>query len=213
MDIIPTLYIGGFILRIEFITGVMGAGKSKELIDNYYTSLHNKKNPLILTLSFTENNLAQTTVKSRNGESVPAIAVSIEKQGLLDFDFIEKDIEKKYDCVYIDESQFLNIETIQQLVDICDKKDMDIFFYGLSKTFTGSYFDASEFLLNVLDNDSIKTIQSICEEIDCFKFAEWNARLIDGCVVITGDVLMEEKSTYKSLCSLHFLPNMDKQKR
>lgn len=191
-------------MEIKFITGVMGAGKSKELIDNYNNSLHNKKYPLILTLSFTEENSLLSVVSSRNGEVVPAVAISIEKQDEFNFDNIKKEVEKSYDCIYVDESQFLSIKTIQQLIDICEERDINITFYGLSKTFTGSYFDASEFLLSVLDRDSIDVIESFCEKIGCFELAEWNARLMDGHVIITGDVLMKEKSTYQSLCSLHF---------
>ncbi|MED4262041.1 thymidine kinase [Priestia aryabhattai] len=186
---------------ITFTTGLMGAGKSKELIERYR---NDKSTRATLTASLTENTGTEGKIESRNGEVIPALNIHKDQLeatlGLIMYLIFEF----KVTTLYIDEIQFLDKETIKEILDYARYQDVTIHFYGLETTFTSDYFESSKYLLEELSEDEIFKISRECEIEDCNNTAQYNARIVNGRVTREGNTFVEEKSTYLSLCKKHY---------
>jgi len=185
---------------ITFTTGLMGAGKSKELIERYR---NDESVRATLTASLTEGTGTEGKIESRNGEVIPALNIRKDQLeatlGLIMFL-----LEFKVETLYIDEIQFLDKDTIKEILNFARYQDITIHFYGLETTFTSDYFESSKYLLDELSEDEIFKISRECEIEDCNNTAQYNARIVNGRVTREGDTFVEEKSTYLSLCKKHY---------
>lgn len=188
--------------NVQFITGLMGAGKSKKLIEDFNLYLKENRNSLILTLSFSKKNFEMTTVESRNSTKASAIAISISNQDRID-KYLLKQMIINADVVLIDEVQFLSVDLLMYIYELASEK-LQIRFYGLSHTFTGELFEASEKLLEIIPMSSVEVFGIFCEIPECLNIASWNARYINGQIVKTGETFLEAKSTYLAVCDKHF---------
>ena len=107
----------------------------------------------------------------------------------------------KYDCIIVDEAQFLTKEQVETFAYICDMYDVPVICYGLKTDFQGNFFEGSHWLL--ARADAIEEVKTICW---CGKKATQNARL-DGKGGITkeGDqVVLGANDTYIGLCRKHW---------
>ena len=106
----------------------------------------------------------------------------------------------KYDCIIVDEAQFLTKDQVQLLVDIVDRADVPVICYGLRADFQGNLFEGSHWLLAWAD--SIEEIKTVCW---CGKKATYNARLSGGRVIKEGEqVLLGGNESYVALCRKHW---------
>ena len=107
---------------------------------------------------------------------------------------------RQYDCVIVDEAQFLTKEQVQQLVHIVDELNVPVICYGLRADFQGNFFEGSLWLMAWAD--SIEEVKTICW---CGRKATCNARVMDGRVIKEGDqILLGGNSQYVSLCRKHW---------
>jgi thymidine kinase len=105
-----------------------------------------------------------------------------------------------YDCVIVDEAQFLTKAQVQLLVDIVDKAGVPVICYGLRADFQGNLFEGSLWLLAWAD--SIEEVKTVCW---CGRKATCNARLSGGKVVREGEqVLLGGNESYIALCRKHW---------
>ena len=184
-----------------FTTGLMGSGKSKSLVEKVKKD---KTFYVILSAKLKEKTGTIGVVESRNGQFVFSVNINAneheEVTKFIDSLFSLRELE----TIYIDEVQFLNKTVLSKILNKAIEKEIDIHFYGLSTTFTGDYFEASKYLLSVIDPENIFVIPMNCEYEGCKSIAEYNARIINGKVVKDGDVFVEEKSKYLAYCKKHF---------
>lgn len=188
-------------MEITFMTGLMGSGKSAKLIEQFKKD---KTKRIALAARFDDYTGTRVPIKSRNGQSIEALALNREQS---------KEIEKlirllayfsKINTIYIDEVQFLTSEQLSSIILQCKLANVNVHLFGLSLTFTGELFRASEWLLQTLPEESIYDIEAKCEEASCDNLADYNARIINGKIARSGSTFVEEKSTYKTLCEKHF---------
>jgi thymidine kinase len=189
-------------MDITFCTGLMGAGKSKRLIEEYRNDQREK---IALAVSLIEETGSKGIIESRNGDKISAIYLNKDQHKenielIEDFVFTNDDI----DVIYIDESQFLPKKTIIELIDFSDCFNVTIHFFGLDLTFTGEYFESSKYLLETLPYEKIYRINRKCDITDCENLAQYNARIVNGEIVRTGEIFVQEKSLYLALCEHHF---------
>jgi len=105
-----------------------------------------------------------------------------------------------YDCLIVDEAQFLTKEQVQRLVAIVDEKNIPVICYGLRADFQGNLFEGSHWLMAWAD--TIEEVKTICW---CGRKATCNARVFNGKVVKEGDqILLGGNSQYVSLCRRHW---------
>ena len=137
-----------------------------------------------------ENRDGARTVKSRSGLCTECVFM----EELADMDIAS------YDCIIVDEAQFLTKDQVQMLVDIVDDLNVPVIAYGLRGDFQGNLFEGSTWLLAWAD--TIEEVKTICW---CGKKATCNARVFNGRVVKEGEqVLLGGNSQYVSLCRKHW---------
>ena len=174
--------------KISFRYGAMGSSKTANMLMIQYNFKEKGKKAIILKPKL-DNRDGVHRIKSRIGLSANCIFVE---------DYLN-DI-KICDCILIDEAQFLTIEQVDEFVRIADNLNIPIIAFGLKTDFQGQLFEGSKRLIEVADE--LEEITTICW---CGKKARFNARIVDGRVVKTGEqVQLGSNESYTSLCRLHY---------
>jgi len=178
--------------KLYFRYGAMGSSKTANAIMVWYNYHERGKNALLLKPSIDVRD-GIYTIQSRCGLKAECTL----------FDDLDMQAVKNhvYDCLIIDEAQFLTKEQVQFLSDIVDNYDIPVICYGLKTDFQGNFFSGSHALLAMAD--TIEEIKTICW---CGKKATNNARL-DGKGGITKmgeQVVLGANDKYISLCRKHW---------
>ena len=178
--------------KLYFRYGAMGSSKTANAIMVKYNYWERGKNAILIKPSLDTRN-GSRRIWSRCG--LEDTCISME----------ELDMEKvkagEYDCLIIDEAQFLTKAQVEQLVSIVDDYNVPVICYGLRTDFQGNFFEGSHWLL--ARADAIEEVKTICW---CGRKATNNARL-DGKGGITkeGDqVVLGANDTYIGLCRKHW---------
>ena len=175
--------------KLYFRYGAMGSSKTANAIMVQYNYAERGQRALMLKPRLDDRDGARS-VGSRSGLRAPCRFV----EELADIDVT------RYDCLIVDEAQFLTKAQVQLLVDIVDKGNVPVICYGLRADFQGNLFEGSLWLLAWAD--SIEEIKTVCW---CGKKATCNARLSGGRVIKEGEqVLLGGNESYIALCRKHW---------
>ena len=175
--------------KLYYRYGAMGSSKTANAIMVRYNYAERNQQVLMVKPRLDTRD-GERTVLSRCGLSAECVFV----EELPDIDV------RRYDCVIVDEAQFLTKEQVQLLVHIVDDLNVPVIAYGLRADFQGNFFEGSMWLMAWAD--TIEEIKTICW---CGKKAICNARVVDGRVVKEGDqILLGGSSQYVSLCRRHW---------
>lgn len=140
-------------------------------------------------------------ITSRVGLSEPANLYT-KDTNLLD---VYKELCEKngghFDCVLVDEAQFLSKEQVYQLTNICDLYKVPVLCYGLRTDFQGELFEGSQSLLAWADK--LIELKAVCY---CGKKATHVIRIDkDGNALSQGEkVQIGSESSYESVCRYHY---------
>lgn len=173
----------------------MNAGKSTELlqIDHNYQS-NNMKTLLLKSSVDTRDSVSN--IVSRLGLRKKALVLDDNNVGAIIKDIVEND----YQCVLIDECQFLSRHTILQLSDICDEKHIPIMFFGLKTDYTGNLFEGTKTLLEIADN--FRELKTVCW---CGRKATMNLRKDKkGTIIKQGEPVHLGDTEFYSVCRKHW---------
>lgn len=174
--------------KISFRYGAMGSSKTANMLMIRYNFEEKGKKAIVLKPKL-ENRDGKTKIKSRMGLEAECTFVE---------DYLNNIV--KCDCILIDEAQFLTTKQVDAFVKIADDFDIPVIAFGLKTDFQSHLFEGSKRLLEVAD--SIEEITTICW---CGKKARFNARVINGKVVKTGEqVQLGGNESYVSLCRKHY---------
>jgi len=183
--------------KLYFKYGTMGSGKSLELIRSSYNYIEKNQNVLLLS-SCLDDRHGKDKIASRTGVEMPCI--SLQRNSDIVTIFKNQNKNKKIDCVFVDESQFLTKEQVKQLTEIVDRYNTPVIAYGLRTDFRLEVFEGSKYLLSI--SDEIQEIKSVCH---CGHKATINARIVDGKITTKGEqVQIGGNESYISLCRKHF---------
>jgi len=175
--------------KLYFRYGAMGSSKTANAIMVQY-NYEERGQKVLMVKPALENRDGARTVKSRSGLSTEC--VFMEELDTIDV--------AAYDCVIVDEAQFLTKAQVEKLVFIVDELNVPVIAYGLRGDFQGNLFEGSTWLMAWAD--TIEEVKTICW---CGKKATCNARVYDGRVVKEGEqVLLGGNSQYVSLCRRHW---------
>ena len=167
----------------------MGSSKTANAIMVRY-NYHERGQRVLMLKPKLETRDGEKTVRSRSGLSAPCEYVE-------DLDTIDV---SAYDCLIVDEAQFLTKEQVERLVRIVDEQNVPVITYGLRADFRGNLFEGSMWLLAWAD--AIEEIKTVCW---CGRKATCNARIHDGRVVKDGQqILLGGNESYVSLCRKHW---------
>lgn len=183
--------------QLYYRYSTMNAGKSIELIKVAYN--YEERGKRVLTLvPAVDDRYGTGLITSRIGLQREAVIVS-EETDILDL-FVEKNDDRKIDCVLIDECQFLKKHHVEELVEIVDGYEIPVLAYGLKNDFRNRLFEGSYYML--IYADKIEEIKTICW---CGRKATMVARIVDGKVVKQGEqIQIGGKDMYVSLCRKHY---------
>ena len=179
--------------KLYFRYGAMGSSKTANAIMVQYN--YNERGQRVLMVKpQLDNRDGERTVLSRCGLSTECVFME-EVPGM--------DLSG-YDCVIVDEAQFLTKAQVEHLVHIVDECNIPVIAYGLRADFQGNFFEGSQWLMAWAD--TIEEVKTICW---CGKKATCNARVMNGKVVKEGDqILLGGNSQYVSLCRKHWKKGM-----
>jgi len=167
----------------------MGSSKTANAIMVWYNYMERGQRALLL----------KPRVDSRDGERVMKSRCGLEAQCEYMESLPEIDVTQ-YNCLVVDEAQFLTKAQVQSLVDIVDGKNVPVVAYGLRADFRGELFEGSAWLLAWAD--TIEEVKTVCW---CGRKATNNTRILHGKVVKTGEqILMGGNESYVSLCRKHW---------
>ena len=175
--------------KLYYRYGAMGSSKTANAIMVQY-NYHERGQKVLMLKPKLENRDGAVIVKSRCGLETECRYVE---------DVTLEDV-RGYDCVIVDEAQFLTKAQVQLLVSIVDEMNIPVIAYGLRTDFQENFFEGSMWLMAWAD--TIEEVKTICW---CGRKAICNARVVDGKVVKEGDqILLGGSSQYVSLCRKHF---------
>ena len=115
---------------------------------------------------------------------------------------LRRKLSGKYDCILVDEAQFLTRKQVDQLMEIVAKRDIPVICFGLRLNFRqdDSGFEGATRLLQIAHE--ITEVRAIC---DCGRRADRTTRFLNGKLVTDGpDILIDDgksKIEYRSLCT------------
>ena len=192
--------------KLYFRYATMGAGKSLDLLKTAYNYEERNKNVLLLTSKF-DNRHGLDKITSRVGLSMPAISIS-DTTDIFQYVKLQHSVNE-YDCVLIDEVQYLTKKHIWQLTDIVDKLDINVITYGLRIDYRGEPFEGSCYLMALADK--IEELKTICEFGDK---ATMNLRKINGESVFEGEqISIGGNESYIPVCRKYYKEELNKKNK
>ena len=179
--------------KLVFRYGAMGASKTLNLLAVRHNYISTGKKVAVL----------QPVADTRHGVGIVRSRAGIECKA--DFlihpgGYMEQNFFEGYDCVLVDECQFMDAQNVEDLRRASLALDLPILCFGIRTDFQTLLFPGSKRLLELAD--SIEEIKTICES--CTKKAVFNMRynLSTGIKTTIGDQLVLDDGSvgYKSVC-------------
>ena len=175
--------------KLYFRYGAMGSSKTANAIMVQYNYVERGQKVLMV----------KPRLDTRDGERIVRSRCGLETKCVFIEEVMTMDVSP-YDCVIVDEAQFLTKAQVERLVHIVDTLNVPVIAYGLRTDFQGNFFEGSMWLMAWAD--TIEEVKTICW---CGRKAICNARVVDGKVIKEGDqILLGGSSQYVSLCRKHF---------
>ncbi|MBQ6594391.1 MAG: thymidine kinase [Clostridia bacterium] len=175
--------------KLYFRYGAMGSSKTANAIMVQY-NYHERGQRALMLKPRLDTRDGDRIVGSRSGLSAPCRFIE---------EIEELDVSQ-YDCLIVDEAQFLKKEQVERLVRIVDDDNIPVICYGLRADFRGELFEGSMWLMAWAD--TIEEIKTVCW---CGKKATFNARVSDGRVVKAGEqIMIGGNESYVALCRRHW---------
>lgn len=175
--------------KLYFRYGAMGSSKTANAIMVRHNYLERGQRVLMLKPRL-DNRDGETMIASRSG-------LRCRCHFIEDLDRFNV---RDYDCLIVDEAQFLTKAQVEALVRIVDEMGIPVICYGLRADFRGNLFEGSHWLLAWAD--TIEEIKTVCW---CGRKATCNARVVGGEVVKSGEqIVLGGSESYVALCRRHW---------
>ena len=189
---------------LKFFWGPMDCGKSTLALQMHYN--HSRQGRVGLVLTRNDRSHA-ARVTTRIGLAHEAIDVT-DELNLLDLVKERWAAGERLDYVICDEACFYTVAQVEQMVDLVDRHDVDVFAFGLATDFRAELFPASRRLFELADEVSRLQVEVLCW---CGRLGQLNARVVDGVVAREGEqVVIGDTGSgtadvrYQVLCRRHY---------
>ncbi len=188
--------------ELRFFFGTMGSGKSTMALQIHHNLTQVGRHGLLLT----QLDRLHAAVSSRLGVAQPAIEVTAD----LDLFELARSVIDDVGTLHFlvcDEAQFYLPEQVEQLAEVSDRLDIDVWAFGLLTDFRGRLFEGSARFLELADSRQELQVEARCW---CNRPATHNARMVDGRQVYEGDTVMVGDFSgytvsYELLCRRHWM--------
>jgi thymidine kinase len=187
---------------LKFFWGPMDCGKSTMALQMNYNHARQGRRGIMLTRI---DRSMGPRITSRIGLAHDAIEVT----GELDLVALVRDrwaAGVGVDYLICDEASFYEEAHIDQMAELVDRYDVDVFAFGLATDFRAQLFPAARRLFELADAVERIHIEVLCW---CGRGGQLNARIVDGTVaregeqVVIGDTGAEAEVRYQVLCRRH----------
>jgi len=188
---------------LKFFYGPMDCGKSTLALQMDYNHARQGRHGLVLT---TIDRAGPGRLSTRIGLGKEAVEVGTG----LDLRRLVRDRWAKglrVDYLICDEASFYTVAQIEQLADLVDTSDVDVYAFGLATDFRTSLFPAAQRLFELADEVTRVQVEVLCW---CGRTGLLNARVVDGTIARAavspgaGAAVVEEENVhYQVLCRRH----------
>ncbi|WP_346539953.1 thymidine kinase [Micromonospora sp. DPT] len=188
---------------LKFFWGPMDCGKSTMALQMNYNHARQGRRGLVTTRI--DRSLGPQ-VTSRIGLAHSAVEVtdSLDLRTLVRDTWAEG---VRVDYLICDEASFYNVEHVEQMAELVDGYDVDVYAFGLATDFRSCLFPAAQRLFELADEVARIQIEVLCW---CGREGLLNARVVDGRVVregaqvVIGDTADSADVRYQVLCRRHY---------
>lgn len=179
--------------KLFFYYSTMNAGKSTSLLQAAHNYAERGMRTMLWTAHLDDRSKRQ--IASRIGLASEAQLFTPET------DFWQSCSKEPFDCILVDEAQFLSKEQVRQLTRVVDEANVPVMCYGLRTDFQGELFPGSAALLAWAD--TLAELKTICS---CGRKATMVVRVSpDGRVEREGQqVEVGGNERYVVFCRKHF---------
>jgi thymidine kinase len=119
---------------------------------------------------------------------------------------------QRVDYLVVDEAQFLSTEQVEQLAELADDAQVDVYCFGIATDFRSRMFPGARRLFELADELNPVQVEVLCW---CGLPGRFNARVSDGRVLREGDTVLVADTDhdgpdhlldvrYQVLCRRHF---------
>lgn len=118
---------------------------------------------------------------------------------------------QRVDYLVVDEAQFLSCEQVEQLAELADDAQIDVYCFGIATDFQSKLFPGAQRLFELADELHPVQVEVLCW---CGLSGRFNARIADDRILREGDTVMvadteqrdcpEVVVRYQVLCRQHF---------
>ena len=117
---------------------------------------------------------------------------------------------RRVDYLIVDEAQFLSAEQVEQLAELADDAQVDVYCFGIATDFRSRMFSGARRLFELADELHPVQVEVLCW---CGLPGRFNARISDGRVMRDGDTVLVADTDgsvppsvvrYQVLCRRHY---------
>jgi thymidine kinase len=192
---------------LKFFYGPMDCGKSTLALQMNHNHSRQGRRGLLLTRL---DRAGSARITSRIGLDRTAIEVT-DGLDLRELVRSRWALGERVDYIIGDEAQFYGVEQIEQLADLVDGSDIDVYAFGLVTDFRSELFPAAKRLFELADEVSRLQVEVLCW---CGRQGQLNARIVgdrvarEGERIVTGDTGTGDNEAaavrYQVLCRAHY---------
>ena len=164
---------------VKFFYGPMDCGKSTLALQLDHNHSRQGRRGLLLTRLDRSH---QGQITSRMGITRPAIEVS-DTMNVANLVRTSWATGRRVDYLIVDEAQFFTPEQIDQLAQLADDVQVDVYAFGIATDFRGRLFPGSARLFELADEVLPLQVEVLCW---CGAVGRFNARVVDGEVAREG---------------------------
>ncbi|WP_460439619.1 thymidine kinase [Amycolatopsis stemonae] len=169
--------------RLKFCYGPMDCGKSTLALQIDHNHARQGRRGLVLVR---HDRSGAPQISSRIGLTRQAVEVG-EDTDVRDLVRREWARGQHVDYVVVDEAQFLSPGQVDQLAELADEVEIDVYCFGIATDFRSRLFPGAARLFELADELQPVQVEVLCW---CGLPGRFNARVLDGEVVREGDTVV-----------------------
>ncbi|GIG56375.1 thymidine kinase [Longispora fulva] len=187
---------------LKFFYGPMDCGKSTLALQMNHNHARQGRRGLLLT-KLDRSGAAQITSRIGLGRDAIELRDDMDLRDLVRANWAAGE---RVDYLICDEAQFYTLEQVEQLADLVDCSDVDVYAFGLATDFRSELFPAARRLFELADSVSRLQVEVLCW---CGREGNFNARIVGdavirhGAQVVIGDTA-GECVRYQVMCRRHY---------
>ncbi|WP_030466134.1 thymidine kinase [Lentzea aerocolonigenes] len=168
--------------HLKFFFGPMDCGKSTLALQIDHNNSRQGRRGLLLVR---HDRSGRPQISSRIG--ITREAAEIRDDDLRRLVRAEWAEGRRVDYLIVDEAQFLSPDQVEQLAELADDVQVDVYCFGLATDFRGEMFPGSQRLFELADELKAIQVEVLCW---CGVPGRFNARVRAGRVIRAGDTVL-----------------------